>query len=173
MYALRSLFDDAPERTIETGGVLFRRDDPIRSLFFVRVGAVDLERPMMDGTALTLHRACEDTLVAEASLFAEYYHCDAIAKTRTVVAYLKRKDLLESLANKPEAALDLIKAQSHELQNQRARVEILRLRRVADRLDAWLELHGQQAVTGWKRVAEEIGVSAPALYRELARRRRH
>jgi CRP-like cAMP-binding protein len=172
MSALQSLFGDARERTIEPGGVLFRRDDAVRSMFLVRVGAIALERPLADGTALTLHRASEGTIVAEASLFAEKYHCDAIAKEQTVVFYVKREVLLKSLADQPDAALDLIKTQSHELQSQRARVETLRMLRVADRLDAWLELHCEPAVGQWKRVADEIGVSPPALYRELARRRR-
>ncbi len=173
MSALQSIFGDARERTIEPGGVLFRRDESIRSIFLVRVGTVALERPLADGTALTLHRASEGTIIAEASLFADKYHCDAIAKEHTVVACLQREVLLRSLADQPDAALEFIKAQSHELQSQRARVEILRLQRVADRLDAWLELHGEPAVGHWKRVAEEIGVSSPALYRELAQRRRN
>jgi hypothetical protein len=45
------------------------------------------------------------------------------------------------------------------------------MRRVSDRLDAWLELHGEPEKGEWIRVADQIGVSPPALYRELARRR--
>ena len=172
MSALHSLFDDARERTIEPGGVLFRRADAVRLMFLVRVGTVALERPLADGTALTLHRASEGAIVAEASLFAEKYHCDAIAKDQTVVAWMQREVLLKSLADQPDAALTLIKAQSHELQSQRSRVEILRMHRVADRLDAWLALNGKPTPGQWKSVADEIGVSAPALYRELAERRR-
>ena len=172
MSPLNSLFHAAQNRTIPPGGVLFRRDDAVRSMFLVQVGAVALERPLADGTALTLHKAKEGELIAEASLFADTYHCDAIAKKRTIVAYVPRAVFLTRLPNQPDAALAMIKAQSQELQNQRARVEILRMYRVSERLDAWLELNGVQAVGPWKQVAEEIGVSAPALYRELARRKR-
>ena len=88
MSALRSLFTDARERTIEPGVVLFRRDEAVRSMFLVRVGAVALERPLADGTALTVHRASAGMVIAEASLFAEKYHCDAVAKEQTIFAHL-------------------------------------------------------------------------------------
>lgn len=160
------------QRIIEQVGVLFRRDEGTLSMFLVRVGAVALERPLEDGTALTLHRATAGMVIAEASLFADMHHCDAVAKEQTIFAHLQREVLLKRLADQPNAALELIKAQSRELQSQRARVEILRMHRVSERLDAWLEINDQPAVGQWKRDAEQIGVSTPALYRKLARRRR-
>lgn len=141
-------------------------------MFFNRTGAIMLERPLADGTALTLHTAEEGMLIAEASLFADAYHCDAVATVPTVVARLPRERIFKLLAKMPEASLSLIKAQAREVQSQRARIEILRLRRVAERLDAWIELNGVLIKGEWKRIADEIGVSPPALYREIARRKR-
>lgn len=61
---------------------------------------------------------------------------------------------------------------SREVRNARQRAEILSLRTVADRLDAWLAENGDMPEKGlWKNVAEEIGASPEALYREIARRR--
>ena len=56
-------------------------------------------------------------------------------------------------------------------QRLRSQLEILRLKRVAELLDAWLALNAPPAKGGWIDVAHTIGVSPPALYRELARRR--
>ncbi|WP_051927686.1 hypothetical protein [Ruegeria halocynthiae] len=53
----------------------------------------------------------------------------------------------------------------------RTRIEIMRLRKVTDRLDAYLELYGPPEEGEWVRVADWIGVTHPALYRELAKRR--
>lgn len=166
------IFDEAPLRTLQQGKVLFRRDDRIKSMYLVRSGEVALERPLEDGTALTLHVATPGNSLAEASLFAETYHCDAVARSPAQIATMSRADFLSRLREKPSAALSLIETHAKEVQSQRARIEILRMRRVADRLDAWLELHGEPEKGEWIRVADQIGVSPPALYRELAKRRR-
>ena len=171
MSAWQTLFDAAPTRELAAGESLFRREDAVRSMFLVRTGTVALERPMADGTALTLHIAGEDTLLAEASLFAQAYHCDAVAREAAEVASLSKPSFLVALRTSPDAALDLFARSAREVQAQRGRIEILRLRRVSDRLDAWLDLHGEPPRGEWIRVADAIGVTPPALYRELARRR--
>lgn len=165
-------FDAAPVSSFAKGAALFRRNDQVKVMYLVRAGEVALERPMADGTQLTLHIATKGTGLAEASLFAETYHCDAVARSDTQVASLRRPDLLRSLENDPSAALSLIATQAKEIQRQRARIEILRLRRVSDRLDYWLELYGKPRKGEWVTVAQQIGVSSPALYRELARRQK-
>ncbi len=165
------IFDGAPVRKIEEGAYLFRREEAVRSMFFVRSGAVALERPLEDGTPLTLHVATPRTALAEASLFAATYHCDAVARSAATVASLPRAEFLAALRRAPDAALSLIETHAKEVQTQRARIEILRLRRVADKLDAWLDLNGKPEKGGWIAVADQIGVSPPALYRELGRRR--
>lgn len=166
------IFANAPLHWLEQGAVLFRREDLIVNMYLVRSGAVALERSLTDGTALTLHVALAGAALAEASLFAETYHCDAVARAPAQVATMPRADVLSALSRRPAAALSLIQTHAREIQSQRARIEILRLRRVSDRLDAWLELNGEPEKGEWIRVAEQIGVSPPALYRELSQRRR-
>jgi CRP-like cAMP-binding protein len=165
------IFNDAPLRTLAQGQILFRRQDKVHAMYLVRCGAVALERPLADGTALTLHVATTGQALAEASLFAQRYHCDAVAMAPATVASLPRAAFLSALQDTPAAAVSLIETHAQEVQAQRARIEILRLRRVADRLDAWLDLYGAPDKGGWLRVADQIGVSPPALYRELAKRR--
>ena len=61
---------------------------------------------------------------------------------------------------------------SGEVRNARLRSEILTLKTVAERLDAWLADRGQLPERGnWKAIAQEIGTSPEALYREIARHR--
>ena len=171
MLRWQMIFDGSLERSLKEGATLFRREDPVEFMYLVRAGQIALERPMTDGAALTLHIASEGMALAEASLFADAYHCNAIARESAVVAYMPRAAFLAKLQKSPKAALGLIEANAREVLVLRARIEILRLRRVSDRLDAWLELFGEPAKGGWVRVADGIGVSQPALYRELARRR--
>lgn len=165
------IFERAAIRDLETGDVLFRRDDPVQSMFFVRTGEIALERALSDGGHLILHVATSGTALAEASLFAEHYHCDAVARCKTRLAVMSRSAFAEALGQRSGAAMSLIETHAKTIQAQRARIEILRLRRVSDRLDAWLELYGEPRKGEWIAIAEQIGVSAPALYRELAKRR--
>ena len=60
-----------------------------------------------------------------------------------------------------------------EVQSARARAEIVSLKAVTARLDAWLAINnGPLPSKGrWREVAREIGVTPEALYREIARRR--
>lgn len=165
------IFEGAFSRKVAKGAAVFRKEDRVQSMYLVRSGAVALERPMTDGVQLTLHMATANMALAEASLFAETYHCDAVVRSDAEVASLPRPAFLNAIQSRPDAALSLIKTHAIEVQAQRARIEILRLRRVADRLDAWLDFHGEPPKSEWISVAEQIGVSPPALYRELARRR--
>lgn len=165
------IFENAPMQDFAKGHALFRRDDPVRSMYLVRAGSVALERPLKDGGLLTLHVAGPGAALAEASLFSETYHCDAIARCDASVAVLSRIKFLSALRQWPDAAMSMIETHARAVQMQRARIEILRLRRVSDRLDAWLELNREPPKGGWIKVADQIGVSPAALYRELARRR--
>lgn len=167
-----SLFDGAPTRRLALGAALFRRDDLVERVYVVNDGRVELERSLPNGEGLVLARAEAGTMLAEASLFAERYHCDAVARRSSVVASLDRAKFLEQLRRHPELALGLLADASGEVQRQRARIEILRLKRVTDRLDAWLTLYDPPGPGGWIDVAEAIGITPPALYRELAKRRR-
>lgn len=167
----RQIFDHARMKTFEQGAIIFCREDPVHSMYLVRSGIVALERPLTDGIALTLNVATAGMALAEASLFATTYHCDAIARMNAEIAILPRAAFRSALRERPDAALSLIETHAREVQSQRARIEILRLRRVSDRLDAWLDLNAKPPTGEWIRVADQIGVSPPALYRELARRR--
>ncbi|MEJ6391217.1 cyclic nucleotide-binding domain-containing protein [Gymnodinialimonas ulvae] len=70
MSGWQHIFDNAPQRALEQGETLFRREDRVSRMYLVRQGAVALERPMKDGTSLTLHIATAGAALAEASLFA-------------------------------------------------------------------------------------------------------
>ena len=171
MSEWRSIFDCVPERGLAARETLFRRDEAVGAVYLVRTGRIALERPLADGVPLTLHTAGAGDLLAEASLFAEAYHCDAVACGAARVAAVPKTRFLAMHRDSPTVTIELLARAAREVQAQRARVEILRMRKVADRLDAWLDLHGEPPKGGWVDVAEAIGVTQPALYRELAKRR--
>ncbi|MDT0683095.1 Crp/Fnr family transcriptional regulator [Roseicyclus sp. F158] len=165
-----SVFTDAPERRLDAGEVLFHRGAPSSVLFFVREGRVSLRRALSDGGALILQTAGPGEVVAPGSLWSEVTHCDAICETDVRVAVQPASRVRDWLGASP--AVSAMAQAAREIQVLRARVEVLRLRRLGDRLDAYIDLHGLPESGGWVRVADWIGVTPPALYRELARRKR-
>lgn len=159
-------------KNVEKGETLFHRGDPIHMLFLVAEGYVHLMRFQAHGNSAVLQRAGPMTVLAEASVFSDRYHCDAIATTTGRVLLVPMMTMRQLLEREPVFARGWMSHVSGELQKVRTRAEILALRSVGSRLDAWTAFNdGELPPKGqWKNLAEEIGVSPEALYRELAKR---
>ncbi len=152
---------------------LFCQDDAVESMYLVDTGIIELTRFKQDGAAIVLQRALAGSVLAEASAYSETYHCDAIAKVASDVYVISKKEFLALLEDDQTAARQWAASLAREVQSTRSQVEILSQKTVAERLDHWLIWHGNNAPKRipWKQVADQIGVSAEALYRELAKRR--
>lgn len=160
-------------QSLPAAGVLFRVDDPVRSLFLVTAGELRLVRVLPDGFQLTLQRAGSASILAEASLFADLYHCGASAAEESAVRAVPIAKARTALKSDPALASALVRHLADEVQRMRTRAEILSLKSVASRLNAWTAFNGGVLPPKgrWHRVASEIGVTPEAFYRELARRR--
>ena len=174
-----SLFDrlrglNPIEREFASGALLFRRGDEVSVLHLVVAGEAHLVRHRADGGTLVLQRARLNTVLAEASVFSERYHCDCVAVTPTRTLAVARASVRTHLVQDSGFAEAFASHLAHELQATRLRAEILSLRTVRERLDAWIAWqHGDEFPPRgtWATIANEIGTSPEALYRELARRR--
>jgi CRP/FNR family transcriptional regulator, dissimilatory nitrate respiration regulator len=170
------LLDQLPHvrRHLRDGALLFEREDMVARFYRVRKGEVRMLRRQRDGEAFILQRAGPGASVAEASLFSARYHCSAVAVGETEVDVWKHQQVRALIENTAPAALAYAQHMAGAVRQARIRSEITSLRRVADRLNAWLAWHdGQMPERGsWLQVAREIAVAPEALYRELARRRR-
>ena len=160
-------------RPLARGGYLFHRGDTVRFIFILDEGEIELVRPQPDGTSVVLHRAAGRMVFAEASLYSDIYHCDAIAVSACRVFALSKPVLLKQLHDDPAFSHLWAAHLAREVQAARFRSEILTRKTVSERLDAWLGLPGNGLPPRgeWKTVAAHIGVSPEALYRELSRRR--
>jgi len=160
-------------RRLVPGAYLFHRDEPVAALYIVVEGEVQLTRHQEGGGAIILQRAGPGDILAEASVFSPRYHCDGVARTGAVVQSLGKAKFLDRFRNDPEFAEAWASHLAREVQATRFRSEILTLRTVAERLDAWLAWHGNLPRKGeWVQFAFQVGVSPEALYREMARRRK-
>ena len=169
--ALGGLFSS--EMPAETGTTLFHRGDAVRHLYAVRSGCVHLQRISENGAAAVMQRADAGALLAESSIFANNYHCDAMV---VADARLGRADITRvrrAIKAYPELLEALTRHLAGEVRRTRERIEILSRRTVAERLDTWLAFNGGALPPRGARrpIADDIGVSPEAFYRELQRRR--
>jgi CRP-like cAMP-binding protein len=160
------------EQSLGDGGVLFRTGDPVQWMYGVVEGSIHLVRNLPHGTTLTLQVAGAGIVLAEASLFSEAYHCDAIAVGPARLFAVSRTLVEDAVTRDPTIARLWTKHLASEIQRTRAKMEIVSLKTVAERLDAYLGLGGKLPPRGkLRRLASELNVSPEALYRELASRR--
>ncbi len=154
--------------------MLFQRGDRVRWFYRVLGGEVHLLRRQPDGAAFILQRAGAGDVLAEASVSSRAYHCAAEAVTTSELMVWPIAQVRRMIENDRAAAAGYAQHLAANLRSARMRGEILSLRRVSDRLDAWLAWHdGQLPQKGQvARLAHDINVSAEALYREIARRRK-
>lgn len=160
-------------RHYSQGQLIFERDDPVDCLFVVDSGEVHLLRRQADGAEFILQRATAGTILAEASLTTPRYHCAAVAVSNAVMIVYSRSQVLEMIKGDSDVSMALAMHLAREIRNTRQRAEIGLLRKVSDRLDAWLAWNEDKLPAKGSRgqLARDIGVSPEALYRELAKRR--
>lgn len=156
----------AERRVARAGEVLFREGDPARGLFVALDVAVQLVRVTSRGDRVVIHGVKAGDSFAEASLFADVYHCDAVALGAGTVARLGKEAVLPLLGD-PVFAKAFARVMSGQVRHYRLLVEILSVRSAEERVFAGMVaglLDG--AVTDF---AATIGLSHEAVYRALRR----
>jgi CRP-like cAMP-binding protein len=167
--------DRARARRYAAGAAVFRQGDRARGAFYVAVGRVALVRTLADGARVTLFAAAAGDTFAEASLFGDAYHCDALVLEDAVVVDIPKADLHSRLADDPAGAAALARTLAAQVRDLRARLELRNIKSARERVLAWLRLNAAGdppvvvAQPTWLAVASEIGLTHEALYRALAR----
>lgn len=163
-----------PARELAARETLFRQGDAARAIFGVESGRVDLIRHGADGRHVLLHRARAGELFAEAALFSDIYHCDAVAAMPSRVVVLGKSALLQAFRRQPAQAERFMALLARQVQTLRGRLALRDVRSARDRLLAHLELKAgaaRRSVTiegTLKELAAELGLTHESLYRTLA-----
>jgi CRP-like cAMP-binding protein len=138
-------------------------------------GRLRLVRRTLDDHLVTLHTARRGEFFAEASLFAEVYHCDAVAAAPSGVRLYPKATVMAALRTDPALAECFMARLAHQLQDLQARMELRNVRSAQARVLQYLRLraglHGRSiAIEGQLQdIAAEVGMTREALYRALAR----
>jgi CRP-like cAMP-binding protein len=110
----------------------------------------------------------------EAALFAETYHCDAVATEPSHVRVYPKAEVLNALETYPARAMSFLALMAHQVIDLRRRLEIMKVRSAQDRVMLYLELQaggdGRTVLlrTELQDIASELGLTREALYRTLA-----
>jgi CRP-like cAMP-binding protein len=166
-------FREAARRELASGEVLFCTGERPKAFYWVESGAVHLIRHDRNGTPLVIHVARTGDWLAEASLFASAYHCDAVAEKPSRLRVLPLAEVKEILASRPDLALSFAATLARHLQRARARLEIAALKSAEARILAYFDLLADgRGRIGFDRplrlVAWEIALTPEAFYRSLA-----
>ena len=152
-------------QVLSAGQRLFHQTEKTRGIFAVVKGQVQLCRTTEAGETLILHCAMPGQLFAEASLFADHYHCDAVAVTEAEVLRLGKTAVLKALAEDQAFSLAFHQLLAKQVQHYRQRVALLAIRSAEERVYAAVQM-GLLNTTVTE-LAEQIGLSREACYRAL------
>jgi CRP-like cAMP-binding protein len=159
-------------RTVARGHHLFLSGQRPAAMHYLEEGEIVLQRVSEAGDPLVLRRL-RCGFIAEASLQASSYHCDAIATAPSCVASVPVDALAQALRTDPAFAMRWIGMLSGEVRRLRTQCERLSLKGVTERLMHLVDTEGDEGrlavPAGLKSLASELGVTHEALYRTLAR----
>ena len=161
-------------RSLARDEVLFRQGDKVNAIYFVEAGRLRLERQTFDGRSLVVGTTSSGKFFVEAALFADVFHCDAVATEPSQVCIYPKAAVLSALRSDPANAMSFLSLVAHQVIELRHRLEIMKVRSAKERVMLYLDLNaGPDGRTVDLRsqlqdIASELGLTREVLYRTLA-----
>lgn len=161
-------------RSLARNEVLFKQGDKVTAIYFIETGRLKLERRTFDGRSLIVGTAPAGEFFVEAALFADIFHCDAVATEPSRVRIYPKAKVLDAFRTDSASAMSFLEHVSHQVIELRQHIELMKVRSAKDRVMLYLELMaGPDGRTVKLRgqlqdIASELGLTREALYRTLA-----
>jgi CRP-like cAMP-binding protein len=161
-------------RDLAAGATLFRQGDPAVAVYVIERGRIALVRHTSEGRRVTLFTASSGESFAEAALFSDVYHCDAVAEVPSRVTIVPKGEMHALLNSRGQAAEQLMARLAHQVQVLRTRLELRSIRGARERIWQALILAAKPGSRTIKlekplnAMASEIGLTQEALYRAVA-----
>ena len=166
----KALLEQCRIHTFEKNDCLFHQGKKPVSMFYIVTGEAVLSRVSNRGETTVLQRR-KGGFLSEASLYADLYHCDAIA-TQTGTAITLPIGEMKIALNDVSFSQKWIQLLSKEIMRLRTQSERLSLKDIKSKLIHLIETEGSDGVlnlqSDFKSLAAEIGVTHEALYRAIA-----
>jgi CRP/FNR family transcriptional regulator, dissimilatory nitrate respiration regulator len=161
-------------RSLARNEVLFRQGDKVPAIYFVDAGRLRLERRTFDGRLLILGITPAGQFFVEAALFADIFHCDAVATEPSQVSVYPKQAVLNALRSDPGNAMSFLALMAHQVIDLRQRLELMKVRSAKERVMLYLDFHADLDAgvvnlrSQLQDIAGELGLSREAFYRTLA-----
>src|SRR5579864_5260848 len=161
-------------RSLSRNEVLFRQGDKVTAIYFLETGRLRLDRQTFDGRRLVLGTTPAGEFFVEAALFADIFHCDAVATEPSRVRVYPKAAVLNALRTDSASAMAFLARVSHQVIELRQNIELMKVRSAKERVTLYLDLNaGPEGHTVNLRgplqdIASELGLTREALYRTLA-----
>tara|TARA_B110000503_G_C6987374_1_gene345849 strand:- start:163 stop:744 length:582 start_codon:yes stop_codon:yes gene_type:complete len=161
-------------RKLSKGGTLFTVGGNVQSFFSLETGKIRMSRYLNDGNKITFYVVTSGQLFAEASLFSDAYHCEAVAEEASTVSVYSKSEFLEALRGSEAGTFKFMELLAKQIQKQRAHLELMHIKSATGRVLAYIHSKMNSTDTElnipstWKTVAEEINLTHEAVYRALA-----
>lgn len=117
------------------GEVLFREGEPTNGIYISVDAEVHLVRVGPSGEPITIHRSTAGNSFAEASVFTERFHCDAVVRVSGQVIRIPRATVLAGFQN-PDFALAYNRLMSRQVQSYRQLLETVSIKSAKERVYA-------------------------------------
>ena len=161
-------------RSLARNEALFRQGDKVAAIYFVEAGRLRLERRTFDGRLLILGITPSGRFFVEAALFADIFHCDAVATEPSRVRIYPKQAVLKALRTDPTNAMSFLALMAHQVIELRQRLEVIKVRSAKERVLVYLDLNSDpdgrtvNLRSQLQDIASELGLSREAFYRTLA-----
>lgn len=165
---------DILKKTLLCGEYVFYKGDPAKYIYGVESGQVHLKRPTPEGRSVLIHVAGDGDSFAEASLFSDVYHCDAVAEEETIVHTYPKTRVLDALRSQPDKTEQYIALLSSQVRSLRTQLELRNILSAKKRIIHYLLLKADPVTRELifhiplKEIAAELGLAKETFYRNLA-----
>jgi len=171
-HMLESLLPSLPDtakttKKLQKGDFIFHQNDSADAIYLVISGSVQLQRTLENGFLVVVHQAQSNESFAEAALFSDTYHCDAMCISAVLLIQISKMDVLQHMKSNPNFSFKLIKILSKQVQHYRQRLQIASFNSAEERILAAMNTGLPfEKITD---LAASIGLTHEATYRALSR----
>jgi len=169
---LREICSGTPKQLTKRAA-LFRKGEATNAIYSIEQGQVRLVRPTQDGNVAVIHIGLGGETFAEAALFSDVYHCDAIADEDSEIIVYDSTIIRNKLEKDSKLSMLFIQCLAKQVQQLRAISEIRNIRSAKDRIMEYFKYlaypHKEFVLTGsFKDCACRLSLTHETFYRKLA-----
>lgn len=160
--------------TLSKGEFLFHAGDSVENFYLVIQGRIRMSRLTLDGKESIMYEGIAGETFAEASLFSDKYHCDAVAVEDGTLDVFNKAHFLTSLENNPQLSQTYMAMLARQVQQLRTQIELRNINSAHERTYKFLVLNADTTGlvtlhTSLKDIALQLGLAHETFYRSLSK----